>query len=107
MSANTNYLLDRDPRTARYNMVQKFKFPSSSFGPGGIALESNLVQPVTDLFSHQQPSPTSMYPWSVSNFVHPYFEIEKNIFKNQTLKNQNLEDALFALIAAPVDHELI
>ena len=86
MSANTNYLLDRDPRTARYNMVQKFKFPSSSFGPGGIALESNLVQPVTDLFSHQQPSPTSMYPWSVSNFVHPYFKIEKIFLKPRLWK---------------------
>ena len=34
-------------------------------------------------------------------------EWEILIFENQTLKNQNLEDALFALIAAPVDHELI
>ena len=57
---------------------------------------------------HQLLSPTS----TVASSRHQHRcrinkELEIFIFENQTLKNQNLEDALFALIAAPVDHELI
>ena len=61
---------------------------------------------------HQLLSPTLSPTSTVANSRYQHWcKIDKEweilIFENQTLKNQNLEDALFALIAAPVDHELI